>query len=389
MKILITTDTYLPMINGVVTSIVNLHKQLKILGHDVRILTLSNNGYDYVDGDVYYLKSLKSHIYPDARVRNLFNGKLIDEIIKWRPDIIHSQTEFSTMIDAKRIASKLEIPQVHTYHTMYEDYLGYFLGGKIIKKSTAAKLTSLLLNTFDEVIAPTKKVEYALLSYGVKSDIAIVPTGIDISKFNKTITYQERTEIRQKYGFSNEDKILLYLGRIAKEKNIEEIIDLFKIVNSKNSMYKLLIVGGGPYLSKLKSRVKSLGLDKCVGFPGMINTDDVYMYYKISDAFVTASTSETQGLTYIEALASGCPVICKWDKCIEGLIINNNTGFIYKTTEEFIEAAKKIQDVEYSSGLKMNCLNKAKEYSSEGFASKIERIYYHRLTCNKPKDIAI
>lgn len=383
MKVLITTDTYIPSVNGVVTSILNLYKQLKMLGHDVKILTLSNKGYDYSEGDVYYLKSLKAHIYPNARIRYIFNKKVIDEIIKWKPDIIHSQTEFSTMIDAKYIAHKLKIPQIHTYHTMYEDYLNYFMKGKVIRRGTAAKLTSLLLNTFDGVIAPTEKVKNALTNYGVKIDISIVPTGIDISKFDKDFTMEENLELREKYGISYDDKILLYLGRIAQEKNIEEVIDLFQMVNDNNSAYKLLIVGGGPYLKVLKEKVEKQGLSHCIKFAGMVNSQEVYKYYKIANAFVTASTSESQGLTYIEALASGCPVVCKWDECIEGVIKDNETGYSYNNPQEFLVAIKLLGDDGVKEFMKNSCYNKAKEYSSENFGENVAKVYSYRISCRE------
>lgn len=388
MKVLITTDTYLPMINGVVTSILNLHKQLKELGHDVRILTLSQKGYDYVDGDVYYLKSFRLHIYPDARVRRPFNSKLINEIIEWSPDIIHSQTEFTTMIDAKTIASKLKIPQIHTYHTMYEDYLQYFLRGKVINRPRAAKLTKLLLNSMDGVIAPTEKVENALREYGVETHVSIVPTGIDLSKFQKPFSEHERDALREKYGFNNENKVLMYLGRIAKEKNIEEIIDLFNSSCRNDDKYRLLIVGGGPYISILKDQVRQLNIENKVAFAGMVSPDQVYKYYKIADIFVTASTSESQGLTYIEALACGCPVLCKYDRCIDGIIIDNKTGFTYDNAEEFNNKLKLINK-ELLKKMKCNCLEKSKEYSKETFGKKVEKIYTELIDSKKYVEMVV
>ena len=388
MKVLITTDTYLPMINGVVTSISNLYKQLKELGHDVRIITLSQKGYDYVDGDVYYLKSFRLHIYPDARVRRPFNSKLINEIIEWSPDIIHSQTEFTTMIDAKSIASKLKIPQIHTYHTMYEDYLQYFLKGKIINRPRAAKLIKLLLNSMDRVIAPTGKVGDVLKEYGVETQVSIVPTGIDLSKFQKPFSEQERNDLREKYGFNKENKVIMYLGRIAKEKNIEEIIDLFKTSCCEDDNYRFLIVGGGPYLNILKDKVNKLNIENKVAFAGMVSPDKVYKYYKTSDIFVTASTSESQGLTYIESLACGCPVLCKYDKCIDGIIIDNKTGFTYDNAEEFNNKLKLINK-ELLHEMKYNCLEKSKEYSKETFGREVEKIYTELICSKKYVEMAV
>ena len=139
MKILITTDTYSPMINGVVTSVNNLYKELKHKGHKVKILTLSHTGDEKVDGDVYYLKSIRIGVYPDARIKVPLYNKLIKEVIKWKPDVIHSQTEFSMMLESKYISNKLNVPHIHTYHTMYENYLDYLLGGKLINKKYRQK----------------------------------------------------------------------------------------------------------------------------------------------------------------------------------------------------------------------------------------------------------
>ncbi|WP_158413490.1 glycosyltransferase [Gracilibacillus boraciitolerans] len=127
MKILITTECYIPVINGVVTSIVNLRKELQILGHDVRVLTLSTTNKSFQESDIYYMSSLSmGKIYPGARISLSTHHSYLEEMIKWQPDIIHSQCEFSTFRIAKQIAKTINIPIVHTYHTVYEDYTHYF-----------------------------------------------------------------------------------------------------------------------------------------------------------------------------------------------------------------------------------------------------------------------
>lgn len=364
------------MINGVVVSTNNLYKQLKMAGHDVRILTLSYNGREYIEGDIYYLNSHFVKVYPDARIMKPFGNKVISKIVEWSPEIIHSQTEFSTMLVAKYIKRKLDIPQVHTYHTMYEDYLKYFLGGKVIRKGTMAKLLKILLNTFDEIIAPTEKVKNVLREYEVYKDIKIVPTGIDIKSFQKELSSKEREKILNHYGWKTKDKILVYVGRVAEEKNIDEIINLFKKGLNELKDIKLLIVGGGPYLSQLKELVSRYGIEDIVKFTGMVDSDQVYKYYKMGIAFVTASQSETQGLTYIEALASGCPVICKWDPCIKNLIVNGVTGFAYTDTSEFVKAVESLKSNEIlRRKIISNAKQKSCEYSTENFGKSVMDIY--------------
>jgi 1,2-diacylglycerol 3-alpha-glucosyltransferase len=388
MKILLTTDTYCPMINGVVISTMNLYTELKKLGHDVKIMTLSHRDEEWIDGDVYYLKSFKTGIYPDARIMVPFINSIIKEIINWKPDIIHSQTEFSVMLAAKYIARKLNIPQIHTYHTMYEDYLCYIKGFDSLKKSAVTGITRLLLNSFQGIVAPTEKTERALMSYGVKNDMYIIPTGINLNKFQKDISLEERKELREKLGINEHDSLLIYVGRVAKEKNLSEIISLMRSVKKNNEGIKLLVVGDGPYLETLKEEVKQTNLDNTVLFTGMVKPEEIYKYYKLGDVFVTASTSETQGLTYLEALSSGCPVVCRFDKCVEGIIIDGKNGFVYKKTEEFSRYIIAIlSDEKLRANLSREAAMDAHMYSSEVFAENIFNAY-NKVLCQSRLKLA-
>ena len=379
MKILLTTDTYFPMINGVSLSTKNLFNKLRELGHDVRIMTLSENGEEKYEDGIYYLRSFGLKIYPGARVKTPFLGNMVDHILKWSPDIIHSQTEFSTMVTAKLMRRKLNVPHIHTYHTMYEDYLGYFPGGKIIGKKTSGNITKILLNTFSGVIAPTKKVKDVLKTYGVTTPIYVIPTGIELDKFKKDIPDDFRNKFYRKYGISDSDIIVGYLGRVAEEKNIDEIIDFVKSIDDKRT--KLVIAGDGPYLEDLKN--KSSDFSEKIIFTGMVRPCDVYKYYKLFNIFVTASKSETQGLTYIEALASGCPVICRYDKAVVGLIKNGVNGFMYKNKDEFLDKFKKIAyNKNLQEKMSRGAVISTEPYSIDIFASNVLDVYEKMLIPN-------
>ena len=388
MKILITTDTYFPMVNGVITSVNNLYIELKKMGHEVKILTLSHSGYEEVHGDVSYLKSFGIGVYPDARIKFPLHNKLVSEIIKWNPDIIHSQTEFSMMMVSKYISNKLDIPHIHTYHTMYEDYLCYLLGGKLINKNTSAKIIKMLLNSLDSIIAPTEKAKRSLLNYGINKPIYVIPTGIDLSKFRQQVSEEEKYELMNMLNIKKQDRIIAYIGRIGQEKNISEIISFMPNVMKKNNNMKLLIVGGGPYLDNLRNQVINEGIEDKVIFTGMVNSNEVYKYYKIAEIFVTASTSETQGLTYLESLSSGCPVVCKYDQCIDGVVDQGKNGYTYKNEFEF---EKYIDRILNNDSLRFNMKKyaeiKANEYSSKIFANKVLGKYIS--TISRSEEIGI
>lgn len=376
MKILIASDWYKPTVNGVVVSVLNLQSELIKLGHEVRILTLSNNSYSYKVDNVVYLGSVSAEkIYPEARLRIPLTSGYVEELVEWQPDIIHTQCEFSTFITAKRISKKLNVPIVHTYHTVYEDYTHYFSPNKEWGRHIVASFSRRILENVEKVIVPTGKVKKLLEGYEITQEIQIVPTGIDITAFQNQISSDERIALRHKLGISNSDSIVLYIGRLGKEKNLEEVISFLEKINMENLVF--LVVGGGPYKEKLKEFTANLNMDKKVIFAGMVPPVDIGKYYALGDLFVSASNSETQGLTYIESMASGLPALCREDPCLEGVIFNGVNGWQYNGFEDFKE---KLEQFFANSELKVNMSAKAVEiaesnFSKEAFGKNIERIY--------------
>lgn len=380
MKILLTTDTFSPCVNGVVISVKNLYNELVKRGHDVKILTLSFKGYSYKEGDIYYLRSFNVRVYPGARGTLSYRNRFISEIIKWKPDIVHSHTEFFTYIHAKRIRNRLKIPQIHTYHTMYEDYLCYVFNGRLLSKRRAMNIIRRLLSSPDEIIAPTEKARDSLINYGIRKPISVIPTGIDLTRFTNQLQNDSRIrELKNNLNIKEDDNVLIYLGRLGKEKNIDEIIMNIREL-SDDMKIKLLIVGGGPYMDNLKLLVKDLGLEEKVIFTGMVPPEDVPLYYSLANIFVTASTSETQGLTYIEALASGLPVVCKYDKAIENLITDGINGYKYKNKDEFINSIiSLIDESDDLNKLRAKAKNSVNKYSLSAFSSEVEELYMKHI----------
>jgi len=375
MKILITTDWYKTVINGVVTSVINLEEELKKKGHEIKILTLSEDTHPKCDGSVYYVPSINmSKIYPNARASIFSHKDYIDELISWNPDIVHSQCEFTTFIYAKKIANILDIPIVHTYHTIYEDYTHYISPSKTVGRKAVAALSKRLLNNMQAIIAPTEKVSDLLKGYGVSPQIHTIPTGIDLRKFNVTLLNKQKESMKEELGIPKNNVILLSVGRLAKEKNIDEIIRYMGMIEKDN--VSLLIVGDGPYKNKLENEARELNLGKRIIFTGMISPEKVPLYYQLGNIFISASNSETQGLTYIEALASGLPAVCKSDPCLKDVIINEFNGFQYDSFESFENYINYIIDNRgiYDS-LSKNSRITADKYATGIFAKKVESLY--------------
>lgn len=376
MKILITTDWYEPVINGVVTSVVNLSNELKKRGHEVKILTLSRNHHTYTDGDVIYAASIGAgKIYPEARLKMPVIKAVIDKIIEWKPDVIHSQCEFSTFFMAKKIADETNAPIVHTYHTVYEDYTHYFLPNATWGRKVVQKLTRMLSARVDAMIAPSRKIEDVLEKYNVLCPVEVIPSGIDTDKFGKYIGTDSRYRIRQQYGLSKDQTVLLYVGRLAKEKNTLEILRCQKSVSRYGTA--LMIIGDGPYRAEIEEQVKELGISDSVIFTGMIEPDKVAEYYQAGDFFVSASTSETQGLTYVEALAAGIPLLCREDPCLIDVVDSGKNGWEFTDEEAFENALVKWLDMSAASRqqLRRNAVQSADKFSTRTFADRVEKLY--------------
>ncbi len=373
MKILITTDWYRPVVNGVVTSVTALSGALRALGHDVRILTLSGDHRSYASGGVYYLGSVGvGAVYPNARLRMTRGDELAAALIAWRPDVVHSQCEFSTFAAARRIARACHCPLVHTYHTVYEDLTHYFSPNEPLGRRLAELFTRHVLAQTDAVIAPTDKTRALLLRYGVAAPVFTVPTGIPLAPFGAPEPPAARQALRASLGLGPDDLTLVYVGRLAHEKNVGELISL---LGRAPESVKLLLVGDGPERGALEAQSRAPGLSGRVIFAGMAAPERVAAYYKAGDIFVSASACETQGLTYIEAMACGLPLLCRADACLRGVLEPGKTGWFYKTPEEFSAALCALSDGPARQAFGASARRASERFSAGRFARAALAVY--------------
>lgn len=389
MKILITSDLYEYQINGVCTSINVLRDELRKLGHDVRVLALNRDKESVMEKTDYLFGSFSIPVYPDARLSMKFYDKMIDDVIAWKPDIVHVQTEFSSYVIARKIIKRLNVPVVHTCHTVFSEYVRYFLPKFMTPfgNFTISKIVKKEYNRAGLIVAPTNKIKIMLKKYGVKKPVVVIPTGIDIDRFKKRITNNEKKELLNSLNIPLNSEILVSVSRIGEEKNIEELINYFsRIVKTRDNLY-FVIVGDGPNKENLISMVKNLKLTKKIIFTGMIPPKDIYKYYQIGNIFVSASISESQGLTYIEALANGIPLVCRYDSCLDNVIDFGVNGFFYNN---YFEYEKSINDI-----LNDHCLEKkmrleafktAESFSKEIFAERIINIYTKAIENHKKEN---
>lgn len=379
MKILITADCYTPTINGVVTSILNLETELRRLGHDVKILCPSENFHSSESENVYRIGSVGvGRIYSGARAALRISQSHLQKLIDWKPDIIHSQSEFSSFIMAKRIAAEVNCPIVHTYHTVYENYTHYFSPSITLGRKAVILMTKRILRHTKAVIAPSQKIERLLKDYGIAQPIKVIPTGLRLKKFSDEISVNIINELKAKLGIPLKSRVLITVGRTAKEKNIDELIRYFKRLDIENTVF--VIVGGGPYLDALKDLAYAENISDKMIFTGAVEPENIAAYYRLGDIFLSASQSETQGLTYIEALASGLPAVCRRDDCLNDVITNGKNGGQYTDFKEFSELIRTFlfNDELYKS-MSEKAVQTAQKYSAEKFAKDVETVYMEIL----------
>ena len=389
MRIGIFTDTYPPYINGVSTSIQMLEHALRKKGHQVFIVTVNpeNMTYKY-EKNIIRIPGIPIGIY-DYRLTGIYPVRAIKTIKKWNLDVIHSHTEFGIGTFARIIAKQLSIPLVHTYHTMYEDYVHYITKGYFndTSKKIVEHLTKFYCDkTAKELIVPTKKA-YDLFKekYKVDKNVHIIPTGIDLEKFYKENLDNKKLEkLKQKLKITKDDYIVLYVGRLGKEKNVDFLIDNQEYFVKKNKHVKLVIVGSGPDYEKYLKKVKKLKLEENIIFTGKVPYNNINYYYNIGNVFVTASTTETQGLTLIEAMATSIPVVCIDDESFKNTVISGLNGYIFKNKKEYRKAIDDlIENKELSKKLGKQARISTNEYSSKYYAERVLDVYKKTIQENK------
>ena len=383
MRIAIFSDTYTPDINGVATSTKILKDELINHGHEVLVVTSelpSESDYeDDPNDNILRVPGLEIQALYGYRACNIYSFKGMKEIKSMNIEVIHVQTEFGIGIFGRIVGEALNIPVVYTYHTMWADYSHYVnpinstaIDGLI--KRAITRISKFYGDKSAELIVPSIKTKEALEKYGLHKNMHIIPTGLELDKFDpKNKDDKLINQIKEKYGIK-EQFIVTFLGRIAKEKSIDVLIDAMKEIVKENDNILCLIVGGGPYLDELKELVKDDQIEKYIIFTGPKLSQEVPSYYHLSNVFVSASVTETQGLTYIEAMASGIPAVARYDQNLENVIIDGVNGYFFKETNELVSILLNMMNSDCSKMAREAYLH-AMKFSSEVFYEKVIDVY--------------
>ena len=396
MKIAMFTDAYWPRVNGVTVSVDSFSRALIRKGHEVLIVCSEypKKTYDVPismfeaekrndDPQILRVPSTSTPISEEDRVAKINKWYWVSKRVEpFKPDIIHINTEFMIAEFGFLYARMHNIPAVYTFHTMWEDYVPNYLPSFIPGFLVSLSVTILQKNIFRRsyrVIVPTIQIEEVVGKYKENILTCLLPTGIEPSLFqhgeNELALFREHLEAR--FSLLKGKRILLFAGRVTKEKNIAFLLNIMPGLLQKHKDLVLLIAGNGPDLESLQLQAEQLGIhDNCV-FTGYMTRKDLALTYGISEIFVFPSLTDTQGIVTIESMLSGTPVVAIGVLGTITVMGGDNGGFMVKNDP--IEFSNRVLELLEDKELYLRKSEEAKEHANpwsiDEITKRLEKIY--------------
>ena len=346
MKIAIFTNNFLPRVSGVAVAVKFQAQSLKELGHKILIIApeygIKNQPEEF---EVVRVKSI---YFPSQRFAiplNFLDQPAIENALEeFEPDLIHTHHPFLLGKSALEMADQFQVPLVYTFHTLYEFFTHYFLVDTEPVRKQVRDYVVNFANCCDLVITPTEPIRQYLIKNGVNTQTASVPTGIDFSRFDQVSP--EKLERRKKQlGLEKFERVLLYVGRIAREKNLNLVFYALKILTEQGRNLALVIAGEGPAKKYYQRELEKLNLSQRVIWTGFLSQEELPEVYYSADLFVFPSPSDTQGIVLYEARASGLPIVALKSMASLAIVEDGVNGrFAENQPEDFAEKIAEVLD---------------------------------------------
>lgn len=372
MNIAIFTNAYKPIISGVVNCIDLMRENLIKKGHNVFLFAPEFSGYTDTEKNIYR--------YPSVSLTNKVKFPvpitifpIAEKIMTTKKiDIIHCHHPFVLGAEGARWADRLKVPLFFTFHTQYEQYAHYVPFPEELVKSVSKSVVSSYSKRCSVIITPGTAIVEQLKGYGITENVVHMPNSINLSSFSSP----DKNIIREKFNIGADEKLLVYVGRMAQEKNIPMMIDSFSLINAKVPS-RLMIIGEGPELENFKAYTKEKNLSDRIIFTGRVEYNQIPDYYGSADTFIITSTTEVKPLALLEAMASGLPIVAVNACGASDTIIDGFNGILTKESkEEFADAViKVITNEELLKMMSKNSIKVSEEYSAETVTDKLLELY--------------
>jgi glycosyltransferase involved in cell wall biosynthesis len=389
MNILFISDVFFPRVNGVSTSINTFATELRALGHQVTLIAPSYTDEDKQEEWIVRVPSHKIYFDPEDRLMNF--GKL-KALLPWirdkHFDVIHIHTPFTAHYVGIHFGKKLDIPVVETYHTFFEDYLHHYLPfiPQFISRKLARAISRRQCNAVDGIVSPSKPMLDVLKQYGIKTPAEVVATGLDDSSF----ACVDGEHFRMSHDIPLTQPMLLFVGRVAHEKNIGFLLEMHVELIKKHPDALLVITGEGPAEESIKHSIDKLGISNKVRMIGYLDrSHELIACYKAADIFVFASKSETQGLVLLEAMAQGTAVVAIAELGTKSILIEGEGVLIAK--DDINDFADKVSVLLSDAPKRQMIGEKGRQYAQEKWgagvlAKKVAKFY--KSTINQKSSLS-
>lgn len=326
MRIALFTNNYLPFCGGVTISVETLRRGLEARGHEVWVMAPKFRGTDDGAPGVIRYPSIPATTYPEFPLAIPYAPAVTARVRALDVDVFHAHHPFLLGPAAERLARRAGRPLVFTYHTRYEKYAHYVPLTRPLVEAAAVRLSTRFAGRVDAVIAPSVVVRDELVRRGVQAPVAVVPTGVDLGRFRPG----DRRAARRALGLPDDDPVLLYVGRLDREKSVDRVLLAFERVASTVPRARLLLVGHGKEAERLRRRAATLTAAAGVQFLGVRAHDTLPVCYQAADLFLFASETETQGLVLAEAAACGLPAVAVDASGCDEVVRDGDTGLLTK-----------------------------------------------------------
>ena len=333
MRILLATDTYYPDVNGAAYFTYRLATMLSQRGHNVFVMCPSRSFRTTVSNDnavtVYGIRSIPIPIYRDFRISPLFIPRSVTRAVKEiSPDIVHIQNHFLIGKEVVSAAKRLGIPAIGTNHFMPENLVHYLhlpgIAERWVQKLAWRQFVR-VFEQLDSVTTPTKTAAALLEKAALNKDVMPVSCGIDLERFKPT---NDGAYLKQRFGIPTDRPVLLYVGRLDKEKKIDVVLRALPDISRVTGVH-LVLAGLGKEKQNLEALAEKLGIRKAVTFTGFVPDEDLQNIYRVADVFVTAGIAELQSIVTMEAMASGLPVVAVNAMALPELVHNGENGYLF------------------------------------------------------------
>jgi 1,2-diacylglycerol 3-alpha-glucosyltransferase len=395
MRVVITTDAYWPRINGVTVAVDTYRKCLQRLGHTVFVIAprypTSLSGMDVPDDhQVFRFPAFSFPWSPEDRMgyptARWGITRLLEEL---KPDVVHSHTEFTIGFGGKAYCLRNDVPHVMTCHTYYEKYISTYV--PVVPARVAHAVVSSWSRAdyrlIDALTVPSRWLAELIRSYGVDCPIYVIPTGIAPEDFS--VPVEERADIAARLETKTPPlagrRVLLYAGRIAREKNIDFLVDAMQLIAARVPEALLLVAGRGPYDAKLKARVQDRDLASNIHFVGNLDRKELAYALSLSETFLFASKTETQGLVMVEAMMCGTPVVAVRSPGTEEVIVGDRGGYL--VDEEAGLFAEKVllllNDNRHRARKRQEARSVAQEWTAQHMTEKLLVLYENAIKARR------